>query len=58
MQVCEKCDVWSMGVCMWEMWTLKAPFYNLSAQQILVRVDEVVGGAASACLLVLEWWHV
>mmetsp|Transcript_8943 Transcript_8943/g.22563 ORF Transcript_8943/g.22563 Transcript_8943/m.22563 type:complete len:704 (-) Transcript_8943:1762-3873(-) len=35
-QVCEKCDVWSMGVCMWEMWTLKVPFYDLSAQQILV----------------------
>jgi hypothetical protein len=36
MQVCEKCDVWSMGVVMWEMWTLRVPFYDLSAQQILV----------------------
>lgn len=41
-QVCEKCDVWSMGVVMWEMWTLRVPFHELSAQQILV-------GWAAAC---------
>mmetsp|Transcript_21014 Transcript_21014/g.46094 ORF Transcript_21014/g.46094 Transcript_21014/m.46094 type:complete len:781 (+) Transcript_21014:243-2585(+) len=35
-QVCEKCDVWSMGVVMWELFTLEVPFQELSAQQILM----------------------
>lgn len=35
-QVCEKCDVWSMGVVLWEMVALAVPFQDLSAQQILV----------------------
>eukprot|EP00798_Chlamydomonas_sp_ICE-L_P015484 gene15484-21569_t len=35
-QVCEKCDVWSMGVVMWELYTLEVPFQELSAQQILM----------------------
>lgn len=34
-QVCEKCDVWSMGVVMWEMVTLEVPFQELTAQDIL-----------------------
>ena len=33
-QVCEKCDVWSMGVVMWEMVALEVPFQELSAQQV------------------------
>uniref|UniRef100_A0A7S0RG56 Protein kinase domain-containing protein n=1 Tax=Chlamydomonas leiostraca TaxID=1034604 RepID=A0A7S0RG56_9CHLO len=35
-KVCEKCDVWSMGVVMWEMVTLEVPFQELTAQQILM----------------------
>ncbi|KAL6754144.1 kinase-like domain-containing protein [Haematococcus lacustris] len=35
-KVCEKCDVWSMGVVMWEMLTLEVPFQELTAQQIIM----------------------
>jgi hypothetical protein len=41
LQVCEKCDVWSMGVVMWEMFTLQVPFQELSAQQILMGLMQV-----------------
>ncbi len=34
-QVSERCDVWSMGVVMWEMYTLEVPYNDMSAQQIL-----------------------
>lgn len=34
-QVSEKADIWSMGVVMWEMYTLDVPFRELQAQQIL-----------------------
>jgi serine/threonine protein kinase len=36
--VSEKCDVWSMGVVMWEMYTLEVPYRDLSAQQILMAL--------------------
>jgi serine/threonine protein kinase len=36
LQVCEQCDVWSMGVVMWEMVTLEVPFSELTAQQIMM----------------------
>lgn len=42
-QVCEKCDVWSMGVVMWEMVTLEVPFQELSAQSILMGLMQVGG---------------
>lgn len=35
-QVSEKADIWSMGVVMWEMFTLEIPFQELQAQQILM----------------------
>eukprot|EP00955_Chlamydomonas_euryale_P009369 100385-Chlamydomonas_euryale.AAC.7 len=37
-QVSEKCDVWSMGVVMWEMYTLEVPYRDMSAQQILLAL--------------------
>jgi len=37
-QVSEKCDVWSMGVVMWEMYTLEVPYKDMSAQQILLAL--------------------
>lgn len=40
-QVSEKCDVWSMGVVMWEMYTLEVPYRELSAQQILMALMQV-----------------
>lgn len=30
--------MWSMGVVMWEMYTLQAPYSELSAQQILMAL--------------------
>jgi serine/threonine protein kinase len=35
-EVNEKCDIWSMGVVMWEMVMLEVPFQELSDQQILM----------------------
>ncbi|MEW5319144.1 MAG: hypothetical protein WDW38_010313 [Sanguina aurantia] len=37
-QVSERCDVWSMGVVMWEMTTLEVPFQELSSQSILMAL--------------------
>lgn len=37
-QVSERCDVWSMGVVMWEMYTLEIPYNKMSAQQILLAL--------------------
>ncbi|MEW5301568.1 MAG: hypothetical protein WDW36_004421 [Sanguina aurantia] len=37
-QVSERCDVWSMGVVMWEMATLEVPFQELNSQSILVAL--------------------
>ena len=37
-QVSERCDVWSMGVVMWEMYTLEVPYNEQSAQQILAAL--------------------
>lgn len=34
----EKCDVWSMGVVMWEMTTLESPFQELEPQSILMAL--------------------
>lgn len=35
LQVSERCDVWSMGVVMWEMYTRESPYSNMTAQQII-----------------------
>ena len=37
-QVSERCDVWSMGVVMWEMYTLEVPYSDMTAQQILAAL--------------------
>jgi serine/threonine protein kinase len=37
-QVSERCDVWSMGVVMWEMYTLEVPYNDMSAHQILTAL--------------------
>lgn len=33
--VSEKADVWSLGMVLWEMLTLQAPFQSLAPQQII-----------------------
>lgn len=33
--VSERCDVWSMGVVMWEMYTREAPYNHMTSQQII-----------------------
>ncbi|GAX73216.1 hypothetical protein CEUSTIGMA_g669.t1 [Chlamydomonas eustigma] len=37
-RVSERCDVWSMGVVMWEMYTLEVPYSDMTAQQILAAL--------------------
>lgn len=43
-QATEKVDVWSMGVVMWEMFTMQAPFADMNANELL---DALVHGSVA-----------